>query len=114
MPDLPIGTVALLFTDIEASTRLWQEQPDAMRAALARHDDLLHRSIADHHGLLVKSTGDGALAAFGTATDAIGAAIVAQRAIDTEPGRYRSRSGSAWASTSAQPSSATATTTAPR
>ncbi len=85
MPDLPIGTVALLFTDIEASTRLWQEQPDAMRAALARHDDLLHRSIADHHGLLVKSTGDGALAAFGTATDAIGAAIAAQRAIDTEP-----------------------------
>jgi predicted ATPase/class 3 adenylate cyclase len=85
VPDLPIGTVALLFTDIEASTRLWQEHPDAMRPALARHDELLRQSIDDHHGLLVKSTGDGALAVFGTAADAIGAAIAAQRAIDTEP-----------------------------
>ena len=40
MAQLPSGTVTFLFTDIEGSTRLWQEQPDAMRPALARHDDL--------------------------------------------------------------------------
>src|SRR6478672_11615460 len=85
VPDLSIGTVAMLFTDIEASTRLWQEQPDTMRPALARHDELLRRSIEDHHGLLVKSTGDGALAVFGTAADAVGAAVAAQQAIGAEP-----------------------------
>ena len=36
----PSGTVTLLFTDIEGSTRLWEAHPDAMREALARHDDL--------------------------------------------------------------------------
>jgi hypothetical protein len=41
MPDLPTGTVTFLFTDIEGSTRLWEQHPDAMRLALARHDDLL-------------------------------------------------------------------------
>ena len=85
MTDLPIGTVALLFTDIEASTRLWQEQPDAMRRALARHDELLREAIEAHQGLLVKSTGDGALAVFGTAADAIGAAVTAQLAMGAEP-----------------------------
>ena len=39
MPDLPTGTVTFLFTDLEGSTRLWEEQPEAMRAALARHED---------------------------------------------------------------------------
>ena len=36
--ELPTGTVTFLFTDIEGSTRLWEEHPDAMRGALARHD----------------------------------------------------------------------------
>jgi class 3 adenylate cyclase len=36
--ELPSGTVTFLFTDLEGSTRLWEEHPDAMRPALARHD----------------------------------------------------------------------------
>lgn len=40
MSDLPTGTVTFLFTDIEGSTRLWEQQPEAMEAALARHDAL--------------------------------------------------------------------------
>ena len=41
--DLPNGTVTFLFTDIEGSTRLWEKYPEAMQAAMARHDMLLPR-----------------------------------------------------------------------
>jgi hypothetical protein len=41
MVELPSGTVTCLFTDLEGSTRLWEEYPDAMRGALARHDEIL-------------------------------------------------------------------------
>jgi class 3 adenylate cyclase len=47
--DFPIGTVTFLFTDIEGSTRLWEGQPGAMQAALARHDDIL-RNIIEAQG----------------------------------------------------------------
>ena len=45
MSDLPAGTVTFLFTDIEGSTRLWEEHPNAMRLALGRHDALLRAAI---------------------------------------------------------------------
>ncbi len=64
MAELPSGTVTFLLTDIEGSTRLWQNNPDAMRAALARHDEIVRRSIQDAGGLVFKHTGDGLLAAF--------------------------------------------------
>ena len=79
----PSGTVTFLFTDIEGSTRLWQEQPDAMRAALVRHDEILRTAI-ESHGYVVKTMGDGFHAAFAAAHDAVNACIVAQRAIDAE------------------------------
>jgi hypothetical protein len=41
LAELPSGTVTFLFTDLERSTRPWEERPDAMIAALARHDELL-------------------------------------------------------------------------
>jgi class 3 adenylate cyclase len=40
MAELPTGTLTFLFTDIEGSTRLWEQHPVAMDAALARHDAL--------------------------------------------------------------------------
>ena len=43
---IPTGTVTFLFTDIEGSTKLWEAQPEAMQAALARHDALLILSIS--------------------------------------------------------------------
>jgi predicted ATPase/class 3 adenylate cyclase len=82
---LPTGTVTFLFTDIEGSTRLWQEHPEAMRPALARHDELVRAAIESHGGQVVKTTGDGAHAAFTNAIDAVVAAVAAQRAIATEP-----------------------------
>ena len=84
MPQIPSGTVTFLFTDIEGSTRLWQEHPDTMPHALARHDDLLQRAIAAHSGSIVKTTGDGCFAAFATAPSAVAAVVDAQRALAAE------------------------------
>jgi predicted ATPase/class 3 adenylate cyclase len=79
---LPTGTVTFLFTDIEGSTRLWETQQAAMQHALAQHDAILREAIEAHGGYLVKSTGDGALGAFGAATDAVTACLAAQRALN--------------------------------
>jgi predicted ATPase/class 3 adenylate cyclase len=78
---LVTGTVTFLFTDIEESTRLWEEEPARMRPALARHDAISRAAVESHHGLVVKSTGDGVHAAFDNALDALGAAVDLQRAI---------------------------------
>ena len=50
MAELPSGTVTFLFTDLESSTRLWEEHPDAMQPALARHDEILRDAIAASRG----------------------------------------------------------------
>ena len=55
---LPIGTVTFLFTDIEGSTRLWEETPDGMKLALARHDSLLRAAIETNGGHVFKTAGD--------------------------------------------------------
>jgi predicted ATPase/class 3 adenylate cyclase len=84
MPNLPSGTVAFLFTDIEGSTALWERDAAAMRAAVARHDAILGEAIADHHGALYKRVGDAVQAAFPTAPSAVAAALAAQRALLAE------------------------------
>jgi predicted ATPase/class 3 adenylate cyclase len=87
MPDLPPGTVTFLFTDIEGSARLWEQHPQAMQTALARHDALLSTVVALHSGVVVKSRGEGdsLFAVFARATDASAAALTAQRALADEP-----------------------------
>ena len=82
--DLPSGTVTFLFTDIEGSTRLWDEVPDAMRPAVARHEELLRDAVAAHDGHVVKSTGDGIHVVFETARDGLDAAVAAQQALVAE------------------------------
>jgi len=81
MTDLPTGTVTFLFTDLEGSTRLWEQHPEAMRDALARHDEILRTAVETHDGHVVKTTGDGLHAAFATAHDAVLAATDAQRSL---------------------------------
>jgi len=78
---LPTGTVTFLFTDIEGSTPLWEQFPDAMQIALARHDALLRRAIESSEGCIVKTTGDGVYAVFGDAAHALAACLAAQRAL---------------------------------
>ena len=60
----PSGVVTFLFTDVEGSTRRWEADADAMRVALAAHDEVLRRAIEAHGGWLFKHTGDGVCAAF--------------------------------------------------
>src|SRR5262245_31998560 len=81
---MPTGTVTFLFTDLEGSTRRWEDDPDGMRAAMARHDALLEEAITGHGGVVFVRMGDGMAAAFGSAPDAVVAVIEAQRALSSE------------------------------
>jgi predicted ATPase/class 3 adenylate cyclase len=73
-----------LFTDIEGSTRLWEEHGDAMAAALARHDEILNAAVGGAGGSVLKTTGDGLIAVFDSVTDGVSAAIDGQRSLDEE------------------------------
>ena len=77
----PTGTVTFLFTDIEGSTRLAQQYPDAMPALLARHNQILHQAIEGHNGYVFQIVGDSFSAAFHSASDALHAALDAQRSL---------------------------------
>src|SRR6188474_303837 len=81
----PTGTVTFLYTDIEGSTRLWEERPAAMRAAADRHFALLRDAIGSGGGHVFRTQGDGLCAAFATAPPALGAALSAQLALHREP-----------------------------
>jgi predicted ATPase/class 3 adenylate cyclase len=72
------GTVTFLFTDIEGSTRLWEEYPDEMRISLAQHDDLLRACIECHDGRVVKTVGDAFCSVFSDPRRAIEAVVAAQ------------------------------------
>jgi predicted ATPase/class 3 adenylate cyclase len=81
----PSGTITFLFTDIEGSTKLWEQWPEAMRTALMRHDSLLREAIERHEGYVFKTVGDAFCAAFHTAPDALRAAIDSLVSLQAEP-----------------------------
>lgn len=74
--------VTFLFTDVEGSTRRWEDDADAMRAALAAHDEVLRGAIEAHGGYLFKHTGDGVCAAFASPRAAVDAAVAAQLRVE--------------------------------
>jgi predicted ATPase/class 3 adenylate cyclase len=73
------ATVTFLFTDIEGSTRLWDEHPEAMRDALLQHDTLLQACIDSSGGRVFKTIGDAFCAAFDSPSAALSAALAAQQ-----------------------------------
>jgi predicted ATPase/class 3 adenylate cyclase/DNA-binding CsgD family transcriptional regulator len=79
---LPTGTVTLLLADVEGSTRLWETQPDQMTAAMARMNQVVSETIAEHGGVrpVEQGEGDSFVAAFARASDAVAAALELQRA----------------------------------
>jgi predicted ATPase/class 3 adenylate cyclase len=83
VPQLPTGTLTFLFTDIEGSTRRWEQHAAAMRDAVARHDEILRRAIESNGGVVFKTGGDAFYAVFPSATDAVRAAVVGQMGIES-------------------------------
>jgi predicted ATPase/class 3 adenylate cyclase len=77
--------LTFLFTDLEHSTPLWEQFPGEMRQASARHDALMRGIIEQHHGRVVKTTGDGFHAVFETPSNGVAAALAGQHAISAEP-----------------------------
>jgi predicted ATPase/class 3 adenylate cyclase len=81
---IPSGTITLMFTDVEGSTRLWEAEPEQMAQALRRHDEMLRRAIGQVGGFVFKTVGDAFCAAFATPQAALDAALAAQQALAAE------------------------------
>ena len=81
----PSGTVTFLFTDIQDSTRLWDESPAEMAAAVQIHDAILRNAIGRHEGYVFATGGDGFAAAFATPAGAATAAIESQLELGADP-----------------------------
>ena len=84
---LPDGIVTFLMTDVVESTPLWLRSRSQMYLAMKRHDQLLTASIEANGGVVLKERGEGDsfFAVFLRATDALAAAVDAQRALQGEP-----------------------------
>ncbi|MDT5333356.1 MAG: hypothetical protein QOF31_4653 [Mycobacterium sp.] len=87
---LPTGTVTLLLADVEGSTQLWETQPEAMTAAIARMNQTASKLVAEHGGVrpVEQGEGDSFVAAFARAGDAVACALELQRA-DLAPTKLR-------------------------
>jgi class 3 adenylate cyclase len=86
---LPHGTVTLLFSDIEGSTRLLRELGDSYADALTEHRRLLREAFASLGGVEVDTQGDAFFVAFPDAAGAVAAAAEAQSALEGGPVRVR-------------------------
>jgi predicted ATPase/class 3 adenylate cyclase/Tfp pilus assembly protein PilF len=95
LPDLPVETLAFLFTDMEGSAKLWEQQPKAMPAVLTLHEAILRRAIETNAGRIFKTVGDACYAVFRSASEAFAAGLAIQRALyvqdwgQVEPVRVR-------------------------
>ena len=85
MVQLSSETVTLLFTDVEGSTNLVRVLGEDYGAVLAEHRNLLRAAFAEHAGSEVDTQGDAFFVVFGRASDAVAAAVAAQRALADHP-----------------------------
>jgi predicted ATPase/class 3 adenylate cyclase len=75
-----------LFTDIEGSTELWEENPGEMRHVMVRHDEIIEAHVSAYQGQIVRPRGEGdsRFGVFPLAGDAVGAAVAIQQNLATE------------------------------
>jgi predicted ATPase/class 3 adenylate cyclase len=85
MRQLPTGTLTLLFTDIEGSTRLLQQLGSSYAEMLREYRRLLRAAFQQWNGHEVDTQGDAFFVVFERAADAISAAVTAQRALQSAP-----------------------------
>jgi predicted ATPase/class 3 adenylate cyclase len=83
----PSGTVTFLLTDLEGSTRLWEQDAIAMKAAMVRHDEILEKTITANGGFIFSRMGDGMAVAFSSAGNAISSAVSIKNALAEEDWR---------------------------
>ncbi|HEX6619721.1 MAG TPA: adenylate/guanylate cyclase domain-containing protein, partial [Solirubrobacteraceae bacterium] len=76
---LPAGTVTLLFSDIEGSTRLLERLGEGYDEVLDQHHRIVRRAVGQHGGHEIRTEGDAFFVAFTRARDAVRAAVAAQR-----------------------------------
>ena len=77
----PVGQVSVVFTDIQSSTTIWSQVPDAMNRALEIHDSLMRHHLQLCRGYEVKTEGDAFMVAFFTANDAARWCLDVQKAL---------------------------------
>jgi predicted ATPase/class 3 adenylate cyclase len=86
MATLPEGTLTFVLTDVEGSTKTWEERPEAMRGLMLRHDALVSAAVMGRGDLVEAGReGDSVLAVFKTAADAAACALELQRLFTSEP-----------------------------
>jgi predicted ATPase/Tfp pilus assembly protein PilF len=78
-----------LFTDIEGSTKKWEERPDEMKQCLAKHDRILNETIAKHSGQVIKHTGDGVFAVFDEGKPLLCALKIQEQFADEDWGSFK-------------------------
>ena len=80
---LPQGVVTFLLTDVEGSSRLWEADAAAMRAAMSLHDELVERAVGASGGVrpVEQGEGDSVVVAFGHASQALACALELQRGL---------------------------------
>src|SRR5258708_25039021 len=86
MTSLPTGIITFLFTDVEGSTKLWEQQPDLAPEVMTRHDAIIEEAVDQSGGVVVRPRGEGdsRFAVFAHASDAILAAAAIQRALQAQ------------------------------
>ena len=83
MPSLPTGTVTFLLTDLEGSTRLWEQDPSTMKDALAWHDRVVREAIERNGGYVFSTAGDAFAAAFADPMHGAAAAVEIQQTVSS-------------------------------
>ena len=110
-PQLPTGTISFPFTDIEGSTRRWEDHPVEIREALARHNRILVGAVESSGGILYETMGDGLVAVFSSHAAPFRPQCRRKPSWPTSHGRLRSaRSGCEWVSIQTRPAFAMAVT----
>jgi class 3 adenylate cyclase len=80
----PLGTVTLLFTDVEGNARLWEADREAMAKASARHNRLVREQIEVAGGQVFKTVGEAFRVVFADPSAALRSAVAVQRAVSSE------------------------------
>jgi class 3 adenylate cyclase len=81
---IPSGTVTFLFSDIEGSTRSWENHEEWMQWAFNRQEQIMRQAMTACGGYVYKMIGDAFQVAFDTAAAALQAALSSQQALQAE------------------------------